>query len=180
MTPGPETNLTDIADDDVMLAFSGCFDQKILVALNESLAARLNQAGVPTDKTHLVQEILIEQAQNVLQHSGASGQNAGVRRGFCIVKRTGENRFEISTGNIVPEPKLRRLVESVEELNGMTPEQLTGLFQNTGKNGRLRPNRTSGLGLIQMARKSAAPLRVQTRPADVARAMHYFILTVQV
>lgn len=190
MSSPPEIDLSDLAHqlsgERIVLAFSGLLDQTILVSLTESLNARLSAMGVPTDRIHTIHEILVEQVQNVLHHSEPAQGTATLESsrhllpGVCLVRHNGAKRFEVSTGNIVSAERFGELTDMVEELNGMTPEQLTVLFQSTGKKGRLRPNSSSRLGLVQMARKSSAPLRVDARPCTEDDSYYYFILSVQV
>lgn len=167
-----------LSDPRVVLAFSGLLDQRILVSLSESLSNRLAALNVSEDRAHAVHEVLVEQVQNVLHHGdpGAGGPAAGM----CLVLRDGDLGFEVSTGNFVSKPRFRELEQFVEELNGMTPEQLTGRFHATGKQGRMRSDGSSRLGLLQMARKSRSPLRVSGRAFTDDATRYYYILTVQV
>jgi hypothetical protein len=171
-----------LSDETVVLAFSGLMDQGVLVSLTDSLDARLSRMGVADDRTHGIREVLVEQVQNVLHHrepTAKQGRDDAVS-GMCLVRRTGRQVFEVSTGNVVTAERFGELQRAVEELNGMTPEQLTGRFQSIGKQGRLRPDGSSRLGLLQMARKSRAPLRIVGRPIPDDATRSYFILTVQV
>ncbi|MCR9140909.1 MAG: SiaB family protein kinase [bacterium] len=178
----PEDFALALGDDSIVLGYKGLLDQRVLVALTESLDARLAAQAVPADRIHTVHEVLVEQVQNVLNHGehNSGTANDALTPGMCLVRHDASGNFEVSTGNRVSEARYHELQRQVEDLNGMTPEQLTGLFQSTGRQGRLRPDSSSRLGLLQMARKSRTPLRIVGRPLRDDAPGYYFILTVQV
>ena len=172
-----------------VLAFRGVFEQQLLVALQRSLDQRLAALQIDRELAETVHDVLVEQVQNIVQHGSPAKRSAtaGVPPlPFCLVRQTDpENErsagtFEISAGNPLATAQLRRMEVLVEELNGMTPEQLRNLFQKTGRSGRLREDNSSQLGLVQMARKSHAPLHVESHSIPEIPELDYFILSVQV
>lgn len=172
-----------LAHPATVLAFRGVFDQQVLVALQQSLAQRLKTLRIDQERAEAVHDVLVEQIQNIVQHGSAERRSDAAEAPplpFCLVRQIGATRFEVSAGNPLATAQLRKMEVQIEELNGMTPEQLRNLFQKTGRSGRLREDNSSQLGLVQMARKSDAPIQIESHSIPELPEMDYFILSVQV
>ncbi len=109
-----------------------------------------------------VYNVLVEALQNLYHHLEIPPEDFieknkyKPKEKFAIfsMKRLGDNKYKISTGNFVHNKDVRFLRDRISQLNALSPEELKELFKTVLNNNEFSAKGGGGLGFIEMARKS--------------------------
>lgn len=96
-------------------------------------------------------------------------------QGMVIVLKE-EIGFRIILGNYIDKKKEAKMIYQLERFNFMTREELKEKLNQCRKNNALRENCSAGLGLMEMARRSAGKLKYQM----IERTSDYGIFLLEV
>lgn len=88
------------------------------------------------------------------------------------------SRLYISTRNLVPNTEVGPLINTIQELNFANQEELTKLYKDQLKHGKLSTEGDAGLGLIEIARKSTENIKFTVEYHDIETSNFTFLITV--
>lgn len=110
--------------------------------------------------------VFVELTQNVIHHSAqltGFKQKAGTGVIVIIEKK---NAYEIISGNVVENSKVRNVVNRCEQITMSNPDELKAMYREQRKQPVLPDAKGSGLGLIDIARKSGNAIMTTIEKID--------------
>ena len=161
------------------IAFCGSFSHGIIEELGLAVRKYLENGSVQKSALMDVFSVYVEAAQNVRNYTvrrlsaGADPQLAP--SSILVIARKGD-RFEVRVGNAVLAEDAAPLVDRVDRLASLDKAGLKALYKEQLRRERPAGETGAGLGLIDMARRSSAPLQCELTPLPDGHA--YFSLRV--
>jgi len=110
--------------------------------------------------------VFVELTQNVIHHSAqltGFKQQAGTGVIVIIEKK---NAYEIISGNVIENNKVQNVVNKCEQINISSADQLKSLYREQRKKTVPLDAKGSGLGLIDIARKSGNAVKATIEKID--------------
>jgi hypothetical protein len=119
--------------------------------------------------------VYIEMTQNISHYTRAKGWNEQEAGATVVVSRDEDGRYIVSAGNLIESADGENLVSSIARLAELDKAGLKAAYKEQLRRPRdaERPS-GAGLGLIDIARKSSAPLQASLQP--VANGRSFFSL----
>jgi hypothetical protein len=154
-------------ENGVMLCYRGEISQDIVVALLNLTEKKLNQVDSDATIKTRVFSVMIECLQNITQHSEKSEY---LKSNIFMIGHA-EKGYSIYSGNVIKNDRVDELKEKIEKINTMSEEELKAFYKFLIRNVSFSGNSGSGLGLIQIARKTGNPLDFDFEQIDDD---HYF------
>ncbi|TGK15232.1 hypothetical protein EHO61_16245 [Leptospira fluminis] len=141
---------------DLLVSFKGRLSQEVLTELGSLIRTSLS-AEVKIKKIFAV---FIELAQNMLHYSSERRTNEEMKEAGVGILAVRENSigYQIASGNLVQNEKLDFLSERIQRINSMNKDELKSFYQQQLRAERPDDSKGSGVGLIDIARKSDGPL----------------------
>lgn len=164
-----------IKNGEVLAAHIGVFDSEILGDLFLSVEAVLLKNEERYVALKRVYSLFIESVQNVYHHTAnlCVEANLGADPCFFLVKLY-NNHYQIITGNAIDNNAVGTVKKKIQEVNEINRETLTNLYRKTLNNGIVSEKGGSGLGFIDMKRKSRSNIHYEFKP--ISDKFSYFIL----
>ena len=163
----------------ILLCFNGPISHSLIEELGNALRNYLQSEQTPSSEAMDVFAVYIEMTQNIRHYARTQGYSGDDAAATIAVARTEQGRYQVSAGNLVEAGDARGVLEAVEALDGLDAPALKRLYKQ-----RLRQPRESGtesgagLGLLDMARKSSAPLQASLTTLTDSRC--FFTLTAEI
>lgn len=155
-------------ENQIMLCYRGEMSQEIVVALLNLTENKLSQANSDSSIRSRVFSVMVECLQNITQHSEKS---EFMTSNVFMIGYTADKGYSIYSGNVINGGKVEELREKIVRINTMTEEELKDFYKYMIRNGSSSGGSGSGLGLIQIARKTGKPLDFDFEKLDNE---HYF------
>lgn len=164
---------------DIMLCFNGPFSRSLIEEIGAALRNYLERQDTSPSSAMDVFAVYIEMAQNIRHYAKDHHYEELDAAATVVIAREHGNRHVVSAGNVVEKDDGEKLVARIEELATMDKAALKALYKDTMRKPRDESVATgAGLGLIDMARKSTAPMVASLRDLDAGRA--FFSLSVTI
>jgi hypothetical protein len=161
--------------NEISLVYEGEVTQEItktFTSLTEKSLAKSEESNAVQRK---VFNVMVECLQNISKHADSmSEDDEDERRGIVMVSR-GEESYNIITGNVVKNEKVKGLRANLEQVNSLDKEGLSTLYKTQMKEGRFSDKGGAGLGLIDIAKKTGNTLSYQFK--ELNEEVSFFILT---
>lgn len=135
----------------LMLCYRGEISQHIVISL---LNVAENKLAQDSNIKSRVFSVMIECLQNITQHSE---KNEFLKSNIFMIGHA-EEGYTILSGNVMKSEKVETLRETLVKINFMSEEELKDFYKYLIKIESLSGKTGSGLGLIQIARKTEKPL----------------------
>jgi hypothetical protein len=143
-------------DQRIVLAFLGVFSQDIMVECRKIITDRRE---VDQNVLLVLTSVFVELTENILRYSAERESREGIDRGVgIVVVRETETHFTVISGNRAQFAQGRALQDACGHLNGLDKEQLRLLYRERRREVRQPDARGARLGLIEIARRAAAPM----------------------
>ncbi|HSV87178.1 MAG TPA: SiaB family protein kinase [Bacteroidales bacterium] len=146
----------NIPENSIILAYQGIFNQDSIMGLGEVLAKEMTLL-VNKQFAGLVFSIFIEMAQNVMHYSfmrSLSGSGIG---SICIYYE--QKGYNLETINPIVPSAQSALLQRINEINKLSPDDLKRKCLQIRRFDKGLSGGGAGLGLIEIARRSANPLQ---------------------
>jgi len=146
-----------IKDTELTYIYRGNFTQTIIkqiLALTETNIERTEESTKVKKRIYL---IMVEGLQNITRHQEAVIETDETTAIF-IMQKKGDFYF-ITTGNIIPNDKIKNLEEQIDKVNSLEGGELKKYYREILTQGKISDKGGAGLGLIEMARKSGSKLK---------------------
>ena len=143
----------DMQKGNLNYIYRGFFTQNItdnILALTEN---SLNDSGESSKIKKRVYTILVEGLQNITRHQDETDMSTSEKSGIFVIQKK-ENKYFITTGNIIEDSKIEHLKQLLDKINSLEEEELKLYYKEVLEMGELSDKGGAGLGLIEMARKS--------------------------
>lgn len=155
----------------IMLCFNGPISRSLIEEIGNALRNYLCAEQVQPSSAMDVFAVYIELTQNIRHYARLKNwadQDAGAT---VVVSRDGEGRYVVSAGNLVDRADGEVLLARVGELSQLDKAQLKAAYKEQLRKPRQDEDVSgAGLGLIDIARKSSAPLQASLREFSDGRA----------
>lgn len=153
----------------ILLCFNGPISQSLIEEIGNALKNYLQVEQTQPSAAMDVFGVYIELTQNIRQYALSRGYNERDAAATVIVARDDDGRYIIQAGNLVELPDGKNLLLRKQSLAKLDKLELKNLYKE-----QLRKPRTNeagsgaGLGLIEVARRSALPLSASLTPVGDA------------
>ncbi|SPJ25460.1 SiaB family protein kinase [Palleronia abyssalis] len=149
----------DLRDRGVIFAYSGYVTDDILGGVGQALRRKLasDEAGRRTIRS--VFAVFVEQMQNVIRYSDERLDAAGetLSYGILVIGRDAGS-YVVHSGNVVSAQDVAPLRARLEDLRGMDDTALKSAYKTQLRDGHATVGGGAGVGLIEIARRSSAPV----------------------
>lgn len=155
----------------IMLCFNGPISRSLIEEIGTALKNYLQADHAQPSAAMDVFGTYIEMTQNIrhyaLLHNYAEHEAAAT----VVVARDDHDHYVVSAGNLVEASDGRNLLQRVQALAGLDKAQLKATYKEQLRKPRdTNASSGAGLGLIDIARKSSAPMAATLRETPDGRA----------
>ena len=155
----------------IMLCFNGPISRSLIEEIGNALRNYLTAEQAQPSAAMDVFAVYIEMTQNIRHYATGMNYTEQDAAATVAISRDEAGRYVVAAGNLVERADGQRLVEWVEALAPLDKAQLKAAYKE-----QLREPRTderssgAGLGLLDIARKSSAPLLASLKEQADGRA----------
>ncbi len=159
----------------MMMCFNGPFSHSIIEEIGTALRNYLAAENIAKAAVLDVFAVYIELAQNVRNYIAVREINQGEAAASIITIARWNEGYAISSGNMVLHEDAAPLCNRIKEISAMTPEELKRSYKEQMRRDVSPGALGAGLGLLEIARHSSAPMVCSVR--DVDATYSFFSLT---
>jgi len=165
-------------DDNFDYIYRGLFTKSITENILNLSEAKLHITDENTSVLNKhVYLVMVECLQNITRHQEKpSAENVEDTALFMIQQK--EDRYMITTGNLISNSNISKLKEDLDKVNGLDVRELKAYYKHMLKTGIISHKGGAGLGLISMARKSRSKLSYAF--SEVSDQLSYFYFRAEV
>ena len=162
--------------NNINLAYEGEITHQITKAFTSLTENSMIRDEDYTSVQKKVFHVMVECLQNISKHADRQFNFVASKdgRGIFLVSKD-EKEYNVTTGNVVKNEKVPELKELLETINSMTKEELTKLYKQKIREGRINDKGGAGLGFIDIARKTGQKLVYSFIKIDEEKS--FFVLT---
>ncbi|MBW8050551.1 MAG: hypothetical protein FVQ77_09470 [Cytophagales bacterium] len=155
---------------DILLVYEGEFSQEMTKSVLEMAEVSMNYFGEGTSLKRKVFNIMVECLQNISLHAD---EDEGTKSSIFIIGK-GDKAYLIASGNFIKKNKIEQLKSVLDQINDLDESGLKALHRDMLSKAKETKKLPSGLGLIDIARKSGQKL--ETSFDRVNDQLSYFSL----
>lgn len=155
------------ARHDVLTCFSGPFSHGLIEEFGAALRQHLERRAAEHSAVFDVFSVYIELAQNIRNYVQTRGFGPGQPHDpDCAVMTIlwDGAHYAVGAGNVVTSADAAALAARIDALNGLDKEALRRSYKAQLRAPRLAGSLGAGLGLLDIARRSAQPITVARTP----------------
>jgi hypothetical protein len=142
----------DLDKNKVVLSYSGELSQEMMGSLMNTVEQDLIENEPDKKVKKKVFNVLVESLQNLFHHASSISKSETPKGMVIVVNQT--DYYAILTGNYIMSNQQAALKKRIEDVNGMTKEELKTEYQRILQNGTLSEKGGAGLGIIDLARRT--------------------------
>lgn len=147
-----------------LLCFNGPISRSLIEEIGNALKNYLNVEHARPAEAMDVFSVYIEMIQNIRQYAAQNGDTDACAT--VVIGRRDESRYVVSAGNLVRIEDGNALVARVQELAALDKAELKAAYKAQLHKPRAQGVASgAGLGLIDIARRSGAPMEASLTPA---------------
>ena len=155
----------------ILLCFNGPISRSLIEEIGNALKNYLQADNALPAAAMDVFGVYIEMTQNIRHYALAMGYDDLDSSATVVVARDGDGRYLVQAGNLVEPADGAALMQRVNELAALDKTELKAAYKAQLRQPRDENARSgAGLGLIDVARKSAQPLCASLSPDNEGRA----------
>lgn len=156
----------------ILLCFNGPISRSLIEEIGNALKNYLQAENALPSAAMDVFSVYVELTQNIRHYAMARGYDELQGSATVVVARDETGRYLVQAGNMVEKADGEALLARIQELSRLDKTELKAAYKAQLRRPR-DENAVSGagLGLIDVARKSAQPLSASLAPMD---AEHLF------
>jgi hypothetical protein len=155
----------------ILICFNGPISRTLISEIGVALKEHIESSSDSVSAAMDVFSVYIEMSQNIRHYSTANAYSEAEATATVVIAETAEGRYVVSAGNVVELEDGRSLLERVSTLRQLDKAQLKALYKEQLRQPRREGAATgAGLGLIDVARKSSAPLQCSLDELDAGKA----------
>ncbi len=169
--------------DNVLLAFKGTVTSDLLSSVFQIMESKMDDLNDSPATKKKVFNVLVECLQNLYHHiddfdnkdtnlDASSDKKSAI---FSISRN--EESYNIVTGNFIYPKNVGDITEKINHINSLDRDGLKAYYKEVLNNGKLT-EKSAGLGLIDIAKKSRNKLQYSFREVD--KTYSFFTLTVKI
>ena len=146
-----------------LLCFNGPISRSLIEEIGNALKNYLNVEHARPAEAMDVFSVYIEMIQNIRQYAAQNGDTDACAT--VVIGRRDESRYVVSAGNLVRIEDGNALVARVQELAALDKAELKAAYKAQFTSPAQGVASGAGLGLIDIARRSGAPMEASLTPA---------------
>ncbi len=151
----------------MMMCFNGPFSHSIIEEIGTALRNHLSAENIAGAAVQNVFAVYIELAQNVRNYLLVRGLGQGETSASIItIARWGEAGYAVSSGNMILKDDAGPLCARIQEINAMASADLKRAYKEQMRRDTPSDALGAGLGLLEIARRSSAPMSCSVRTID--------------
>lgn len=155
----------------ILLCFNGPISRSLIEEIGHALRNYLKAEEARPSAVMDVFGTYIEMSQNIRHYAVAQNYGDLEASATVVVARDAEGRYLVSAGNLVQTEDGQALIERIESLARLDKAALKQAYKQQLHQPREENATTgAGLGLLDIARKSSAPLAASLTPLSTERA----------
>jgi hypothetical protein len=170
-----------MCERNIVLDFQGAISQDMVVGMAELLKNKSSQEFGRTNIVKKLFSIFIEMAQNIAIYSAErvylDVHHGDVGAGIIVVTEE-NNNYTITSGNLVKNKSISKIIEHCQRINRMEKGELRQFYKAQIKSSRRRGKKGAGVGLIDIARKSGNAIRYGVTQVDDINS--FLVLSVKI
>jgi hypothetical protein len=170
-----------MCERNIVLDFQGAISQDMVAGMAELLKNKFSQEFGRTNIVKKLFSIFIEMAQNIAIYSAErvylDDRHGDVGAGIIVVTEE-NNNYTITSGNLVKENSISKIIEHCQRINRMEKGELRQFYKAQIKSSRKRGKKGAGVGLIDIARKSGNAIRYGVTQVDDINS--FLVLSVKI
>ncbi|MGD2088587.1 MAG: SiaB family protein kinase [Candidatus Aminicenantes bacterium] len=170
-----------MCERNIVLDFQGAISQELVVGMAELLKNKSSQEFGRTTIVKKLFSIFIEMAQNIAIYSAErvylDAHRGDVGAGIIVVTEE-NNNCTITSGNLVKNRSIAKIIERCQKINRMEKTELRQFYKSQIKSSRERGKKGAGVGLIDIARKSGNAIRYGVTQVDDINS--FLVLSVKI
>ena len=164
----------------IILSFNGPFSQSLIEELGQAIRHYLEAQSQARKSVSDVFAVYIELTQNIRHYADTANvgetERARLNAGTVHIAREGE-QFMVISGNHIRREDAKALTDRLDRLAAMDAKDLRKAYKERLREPVPEGAKGAGLGLLQIARVSTAPLEYAVSELDAEHL--YFTLTVR-
>lgn len=168
-----------LSERGIIFSFAGYLSEDMLTTLGDALKTRMALAETNANVAKRVFSVFVEQVQNIIRYSSeqvsATAPSIRMSSGIVSVGLDGE-RFFVICGNIVDGPNVETLRARLEHLASLDQDQLKAYYREKLREPPETDSQGGSIGLIEIARRSSAPIAFDIAWVDPARTRAFFVI----
>lgn len=143
---------------DISLVFEGQITHQVIKALTGLVEEQLDE--IEDDRVlRRVYHVMVESLLNINRHAESYEYRGHPYPGVGLVLvAKNEERFQVSTGNIIETTHMEEISLFLEKLNNMDSDSLDDIYKKQLREGFISPKGGAGLGFIDIRRRTGNPL----------------------
>ncbi|AGI22038.1 hypothetical protein H681_00780 [Pseudomonas sp. ATCC 13867] len=155
----------------ILLCFNGPISRSLIEEIGHALRNYLQAEQAHPSEAMDVFAVYIEMPQNIRHYASLRGYGEQDASATVAIARDEEGHYVVSAGNLVELEDGRSLVRSIESIADLDKVQLKAAYKEQLRRPRDAEATTgAGLGLLDIARKSNAPLKTSLTEQPDGRA----------
>lgn len=149
----------------ILLCFNGPISRSLIEEIGNALKNYLQADQAHPSAAMDVFGAYIEMTQNIRHYASQRGYDEQDGSATVVVARDNEGHYLVQAGNLVEEADGKALLDTVGQLASLDKAALKNAYKEQLRKPRPEGAATgAGLGLIDIARKSARPLQADLAP----------------
>lgn len=161
--------------NNVILAFNGEFDMRVINALVRSVKEKLINVESNLFVQKKVYNIMVECLENIFRHSENAIQEKMSLRSFAIFTlRKDDGNYFLATGNYILNKTVDFLKNIIDKINTLNKDERWAMYREILGNGEFSKKGGAGLGIIDIAIKSGSYLQYDFRKIDSETTFYVF------
>ena len=155
----------------ILICFNGPTSRALISEIGAALKDYVESATNSLSAAMDVFSVYIEMSQNIRHYASTMGYVQVDATATVVIAETSDGRYTVSACNIVQAADGQSLLDRVAALAELDKQQLKSLYKQQLRRPRQQGASTgAGLGLIDVARKSSAPLQCSLEALDDGKA----------
>ncbi|WP_262885865.1 SiaB family protein kinase [Acidiluteibacter ferrifornacis] len=154
--------------DDIILSYKGDVSSDLVTSVLQIVESKMDKLDEPSKIRKKVYNVLVEALQNLYHHisenPGLVG-NEDVSSVIFVIGKS-EDAYLICTGNYMDNNQVESLRERIDKINSLGTDELKDFYKEVLNNGLMSDKGGGGLGMIDIARKSAHKLEYDFKKLD--------------
>ncbi len=165
-------------DEDLIFVYQGAVNDERVKKLLQLTESALNKQTIKTSVKRKIFRVLMEAIQNSYKHQCEVVLGDDSFKEITMVFLRQEQFYELILGNYITNEKVDGLRAKMDQINGQSEKELKTSYRNTLNNNARTKAGGSGLGLMDIARKTGEPLNYSF--SKVNEDIAYFTFTVKI
>lgn len=151
-----------LINDEYCLLYNGNFIDAVTAKIIHITKVSLIQRGELVKTQNRLAYLMAECFQNIIRHGGHKeiSETDESLPGFFMTKIK-DNFYDLVTGNLIDDEAIPPLKKMFQQVNSLNDEELKILYKKTLAEGKLSDKGGAGIGLIDMAKKSAQKIEYE-------------------